>query len=86
MTKEEAAAEQNRILLMGSNLGWWFGTDCEKCCGVFPRFHDNGGAKAESCWYECDVCGKRTEKKSMPWIARDAWNRHEYQDGQIRFC
>ena len=85
MTREEAKAEQDRLSSMGIDLGWYFGTRCEKCCGVYPRFHDNGGTGRNTCWYECDVCGKRTELHVMPWVAEEAWNRHEYQTSQIRF-
>lgn len=83
MTKEEAKANQERIEDEGYNLGWWYGTWCEKCCGVFPKF-EVSDAFGGGCWYQCEVCGKRTEEKSMPWQARDAWNRHEFLESQIR--
>lgn len=86
MTKEEAQVEQGRIKMTGYDLGWWFGTECRKCCGVYPRFHDGGGTSRESCWYECDVCGKRTKKCVMPHVAVEAWNRGEFEEVQIRFC
>ena len=86
MTKEEAKAEQDYYQRIGINLAWYFGTKCEKCCGVYPRFHNSGGNGRETDWYECDVCGKRTAPKVMPWVAEEAWNNHEYQTGQMRFC
>ena len=35
------------------------------------------------CWYECEVCGTRTEEKPMPWIAEKAWNNGELIPGQF---
>ena len=83
MTQEQAKKEQER--LAGKyTLGWWFGTNCEKCCDVYPRFRKDGN---DNCYYECDVCGKRTEPQIMPWLAQQKWNEHEYKmNQQIRFC
>ena len=36
------------------------------------------------CWYECEVCGKRTITEPMPWIAEEAWNAGRYEEGQIK--
>lgn len=75
MTSEEAKREQDRIA-EHYNLGWWYGTGCEKCCGVFPKFMVANGMSTD-CWYECEVCGKRTPPKNMPLVAEEAWNRGE---------
>lgn len=83
MTREEAKAKQDELEARGWNLSWWYGTKCEKCCGVYPMFctsDANGGG----CWYECEVCGKRTHELPMPWMAAEAWNRHEFKVEQIR--
>lgn len=77
MTADEAKREQDRIAAH-YNLAWWYGTDCEKCCGVFPKFMVSGGMDSK-CWYECQVCGKRTKPEIMPWIAREAWNSGKVQ-------
>lgn len=81
MTKEQAKENQDR-LSEKYNLSYWYGTKCEKCCGVYPKFMNTYGSEA-TCWYECEVCGKRTRKKSMPWEAEEAWNAHEYDEQQI---
>lgn len=82
MTREEAKRNQDR-LSKHYDLGFWYGTKCEKCCGVFPKFMTTD--RLESlCWYECEVCGKRTEKVSMPWIAEEMWNGGKYEADQIR--
>ena len=87
MTKEEAEKEQEKLREhFGDGIGWWFGTRCERCCGVLPRLHVSNTTDMNDCWYECDVCGKRTERKTMPWVAEEAWNNHEYREGQIGFC
>lgn len=82
MTRQEAINEQNRLAIFfgEENLGWWFGTRCERCCDVLPRFvSKNTNDKYHSCAYRCDVCGKQTEWTGMPWQAEEAWNNHEYQ-------
>lgn len=85
MTKEEAKANQDKIVAEGYDLGYWYGTGCEKCCGVFPKFKAYGDLGGHSrCYYECEVCGKRVRPVNMPWQAKEAWNNHEYVDGQIR--
>ena len=38
MTREEAKAKQDEIEASGFNLGYWYGTGCKKCCGVYPKF------------------------------------------------
>ena len=81
MTKEEAIAEQERI---GKhfNLAWWFGVHCKKCCGVYPRFEASNGFDL-AVWYQCPVCGKKSTKHGMPWLAERAWNKGEYETAQI---
>ena len=81
MTAEEAKARQDEIA-KHYRLEYWYGTNCEKCCGVYPKFR-TGGVQGMSCWYECEVCGKRTEEKSMPWIAEKAWNNGEFMEQQL---
>ena len=79
MTMEEAKADQEDVA-KHFKLGWWFGVHCDKCCGVYPRLHTSEGFDG-LCWYECDVCGKRTVKASMPWIAEREWNDERYEYG-----
>lgn len=79
MTAEEALKNQTEIA-EHYNLGWWYGTQCRKCCGVYPKLE----AGELHCFYVCEVCGKRTEPHSMPWLAREAWNNGEYFEGQVR--
>ncbi len=88
MTQKDAAMEQKRLAIIygEKNLAWWFGTKCQKCCGVYPRFHTADSTKRDNCWYECDVCGKQTNIQVMPWVAAEAWNKGEFAEGQIRFC
>lgn len=82
MTAQEAKAKQDELAKY-FNLGFWYGTNCAPCCGVYPKFMTTSGMDT-MCWYECEVCGKRTEKKAMPWIARNAWNAGEFVENQIR--
>lgn len=78
MTKEEAKAKQERIA-KDFNLGWWYGTRCEKCCEVYPKLDVEGSSADGRCFYTCEVCGKRTRGFGMPWQAEEAWNNHEYK-------
>lgn len=82
MTKEEARANQERIA-RDYDLAFWYGVRCRKCCGVFPRLMvaDRFGG---GCWYECEVCGKRTNEKVMPWVSEEAWNAGEFVSDQIK--
>ena len=82
MTAEEAKANQDRIVAEGWDLGFWYGTNCKKCCGVYPKkvsIYQNG---RDLCAYECEVCGRKTAPCDMPWQARDAWNRGDTTPGQ----
>ncbi len=81
MTAEEAKANQEE-LSKNFRLSYWYGTNCKKCCGVYPKFH-SGSITDNGCWYECEVCGSRTGKKTMPWIAEEAWNKGEVSEPQL---
>ena len=79
MTQQEAMQEQKRLEISGFNLGWYFGTRCEKCCGVYPRYLTRDvNDKYHSAYYKCDVCGKQTEYYGTPQQAEEAWNNHKY--------
>ena len=82
MTEQQAKANQNRIA-KHYNLGWWYGTRCQKCCGVFPKFMTTDTMRCE-CYYQCEVCGKRTKPFDMPWQAEEAWNNGEYDETVLR--
>lgn len=78
MTIEEAREEQTRLSKY-FDLSYWYGTSCKKCCTVFPKFRNDGHV----CWYECPVCGARTEPRSIPWLAEEAWNRGDLSKTQM---
>lgn len=75
-TAEEVKKEQDR-LSERYDLGWWYGTGCKKCCGVYPKFMQKMGFDPKDSWYECEVCGRRTDLFTMPWLAEEAWNKGE---------
>ena len=77
MTAEEARANQERIA-KHYKLSWWYGTDCNKCCGVYPKLIIGVGGVTDLCRYECEVCGSTTAAFAMPWQARDAWNHGDF--------
>lgn len=79
MTTEEAAANQKRIAER-YNLGWWYALNAEKCCGVFPKVMTANTLDVKDCYLQCEVCRKRTKLYTMPWLAVEAWNKHEYKD------
>lgn len=81
--KSEVIREQNE-LAKHYDLGWWYGTWCTKCCEVYPIFMTSDGFE-HKCWYQCEVCGRKTKKFDMPWVARDAWNEGKtcVPDGQM---
>lgn len=33
--------------------------------------------------YECEVCGRKTEKQAMPWIAEKEWNAGNTNEPQL---
>lgn len=74
MTTKQAKAKQDRIA-EHYHLEWWYGLNCKKCCGVYPRLQTEGNATIKDVFYICEVCGKRTPGQSMPWIAEKEWNR-----------
>ena len=82
MTAEEAKAHQDDLERKGFTLAWWYGTGCKKCCGVYPKFH-SGDTLRPGCWYECEVCGRKTEKQAMPWIAEKEWNAGNTNEPQL---
>ena len=81
MTAAEAKANQDE-LAKHYNLSYWYGTKCEPCCGVYPKFK-TGGIQGNDCWYECEVCGKRTDPQRMPWIAEREWNAGRFAEQQL---
>ena len=81
MTAAEAKARQDE-LSKHFKLSYWYGTGCEKCCGVYPKFM-TGGVQGNDCWYQCEVCGKRTEPQLMPWIAAREWNEGHFRNLQL---
>lgn len=83
MTKEEAKENQDR-LSKDYNLSFWYGTNCEKCCDVYPKLDTEGNETCADVFYVCEVCGKRTKGYVMPWLAKEAWNRHEYKDEETQ--
>lgn len=85
MTHDDAVNKQMELKIRGIDLGLWFGTDCEKCCDVYPRLvKRDANDKYHDTAYKCDVCGKQTEWTGMWWQARDAWNNHEYQGAGVQ--
>lgn len=75
MTITEAKANQNRIVALGYELGWWYGVRCRKCCGVYPKFMTRDIQDPKNVYYQCEVCGRRTaDDYTMPWMAEEAWN------------
>ena len=82
-TPDEAKRDQEK-LAEHFNLSYWYGTHCQKCCGVYPKLIAGLNGFEDLCRYECEVCGKTTEAFSMPWLARDAWNSGNFVISQGR--
>ena len=82
MTREEAEANQTR-LAEHFDLSFWYGTNCKKCCGVYPKLIVGIGPQ-DLCRYECEVCGTTTAAFKMPWLAEEAWNRGEFKLKQLK--
>ena len=80
MTAEQAKANQDE-LAKHYRLSYWYGTNCKKCCGVYPKFRTTNGFDSK-CFYECEVCGTRTDLFPMPWLAERAWNNGEFLETQ----
>lgn len=74
MPAEIVKARQDKL---GENAGWYFGTWCNKCCGVYPASMSETGFD-DLCYYVCLVCGKESKHCAMPWQARDEWNAGNY--------
>lgn len=51
---------------------------------VFTKLMISGGMQ-DACWYQCEVCGRRTEPQTMPWIAEKVWNKGEYLDEMLQY-
>lgn len=85
MTREEVERKQADLAAKGYDLSHWYGTGCEKCCGVYPLFRVTDWQTSPGCWYECEVCGTRTDVYHMPWQAEEAWNRREYRAEQLKW-
>lgn len=83
MTREEAKANQERIA-KHFKLDWWYGTDCKKCCGVYPKLIIGIDGFNDLVRYECEVCGTTTKPQIMPWVARDEWNAGKFIEQEMR--
>ncbi len=81
MTRQEAINNQAE-LSKHYKLSYWYGTHCKKCCDVYPIFRTTESMDSK-CWYECEVCGTRTGKYSMPWLAEKAWNDGNFLETQL---
>ena len=77
-SKKEEKAKQDE-LRKSNMLGYYYGTDCNKCCGVYPSFQTSVKGFDSQGYYVCLVCGKESKHASMPWIARDYWNGGKYE-------
>lgn len=77
MTREDAKSNQDRVS-EHYNLSWWYGTNCRKCCGVYPKLMRKETFNPKDLYYQCEVCGKRTDLYTMPWLAEEAWNNGEF--------
>lgn len=83
MTPQEAKEKQDRLAKQ-FDLSYWYGTHCNKCCGVYPKLIIGVGGFNDLCRYECEVCGTTTEPCIMPWLAEEVWNDGEFVDGEVR--
>lgn len=80
---EDAAIKHQAELSKNYDLGFWYGTHCEKCCSVYPKLIIGIGQE-NLCRYECEVCGRKTKPFQMPWEAETAWNNHEYDEKELK--
>lgn len=83
-TAREMKAIQDKL---GNTVGFYYGTLCKKCCGVYPAFFTEDSFNSLG-YYVCLVCGKESTHEPMAWMARDSWNHKKYkwvpsQDGQL---
>ena len=77
--------EKQNKLNKNYGLSFWYGTWCKKCCDVYPIHVNYTKGFEDKMWYQCEVCGRRTEPADMPWVARDDWNSGKtfIKDGQL---
>lgn len=83
MAKEEAKTEQEQLAKYYI-LGWWYATNCRKCCEVYPKLEKEGPPAFEMVFYRCPVCGRRTNSYKMPWLAADAWSNEDIMAYQVK--
>lgn len=70
-TKAEEKAYQDSL---GRFLGWYYGTNLYKCCGVYPRLMTEQTFE-QNAYYICLVCGKESDHEQMPWLAEESWQK-----------
>lgn len=75
VSEDEAKRHQDKL---GKNAGWYYGVNCKKCHGVYPK-HINEQNFRAFAYYLCPVCGKESKHCSMPWEAEKAWNNDEFE-------
>ena len=68
-TKTEEAAYQKEL---GNSLGWYYGANLYKCCGVYPKIMTEQTFEG-NCYYMCLVCGKESKHCQMPWLSERSW-------------
>lgn len=72
---------------LGDFLEYFYATECNKCCGVFPYvMHEDN--LDNLVYIKCMVCGKESKHAKMYWVARKYWQEKKYNiqpviDGQI---
>ena len=74
-TAEDEAEHQRKL---GNFLSFYYGLDCKKCCGVYPRYFTTDGFESKG-YYVCLVCGKESEHGDMEHLARANWNEGRYE-------
>ena len=76
--------QEQEELAQHFNLAWWYGVNCIKCCDVYPVFLTEDNNTGHCCWYQCEVCGRKSLKAVMPHIAVQSWNDNiRLSEGQI---
>lgn len=71
---ESIKAKQDRL---GENAAWYYGTNCKKCCGVFPAFFTEQTFEGLG-YFVCLVCGRESQHEHMAWQAEESWNAGRY--------
>ena len=74
-TSDEIKDHQKRL---GENASWYYGTNCVKCCGVYPSFQTEENMQMFG-YYVCLVCGKESLHEPTPWQCRNDWNAGRYK-------